>query len=93
MSKPKKITYPALPAEMDHCGYFRGETMPAGCKLMTERYRAAIRVATNAQNLCNFMRKSLDAGPSQFTSPRQEAWHWRALQDALAEFNKLAGFQ
>ena len=84
-----KTLYPALPAETVHCGYFTGDTTPAGCKALMERYRAAIRVATSAQNLCHFMRKSLDVGPRQSTSPRHETWHWVALQSALAEFNSL----
>ena len=85
------MTYPALPGETIHCGHFTGDTTPPGCKLLMERYRAAIRVATQAQNLCNFMRKSLDVGPSQATNPRHEAWHWQALRGALAEFDKLTG--
>lgn len=77
---------PALPDKHPKsCGYFTGETTPAGCQLLMRKHRAAIRVATDAQMLANHCKKSLDAGPMS-KDPSREAGLWRALNEALDQF-------
>ncbi len=75
--------------EIPHCGYFTGKTTPPACQVMMRRYRAAIRVATAAQQLAAFVERSLNVGPIT-THPSREAFHWRKLRFELDEFNKLA---
>ena len=85
------MTGPVLPPEKEipHCGYFTGETTPAGCQALMRRYRAAIKVATAAQQLATHVERSLNVGPLT-TNPSREAQCWRKLRAELDEFNKLA---
>ncbi len=82
---------PTLPAErpMPHCGYFTGETTPAGCQLLMRRYKAAINVATAATLLANHVKRSLNVGPLS-TAPAHEAKLWAHLREMLDRFNKEA---
>lgn len=78
---------PERDSQVPSCGYFRGETAPAGCKVLMRKYRAAIRVATDAQMLANTVAKSLDAGPLS-KDPSREAGQWRALRESLRQFRE-----
>ena len=79
----------AAEKEIPHCGYFTGKTTPPSCQIMMRKYRAAVRVATAAQQLAIFVERSLNVGPLT-THPSREALHWRKLRFELDEFNKLA---
>ena len=53
----------------------------SGVVPMTEIERLR-EIETAARNLANFVSKSVNAGPLTL-NPRQEAWHWQVLREAL----------
>lgn len=83
------MSTPVLPPERDipSCGYFTGNTTPAGCQKLMRKYRAAIRVATDAQMLANTVERSLDVGPRS-KDPSREAVQWRSLRESLKLFRE-----
>lgn len=84
---------PVLPPEHDplvpRCGYFTGETTPAGCQALMRRYKAAINVVTAASSLRHHIRRSLDVGPRS-KDVSKEAHLWRRLTETIEAFNKEA---